>query len=405
MRDGFTICDVDRHVIEPIAMWAEYLPRAMRAWAPALQPWPSPAETLEERLERLGDQALSPVPPVPAVRGKPLYRGMTESAYIELGEEALRRHAAVLGSASGRWHLDTMDASGIDVAVLLPTYASYLVHDDEVAPEVSRAYAAAYNRWLGDLRSVDTRRLRGAAVVSCHEPGHMVSDLEAALQHDPVAVVLRPNPVLGRTLAHPTYRPFWEACQGNDLAVLLHEGTHARVATAGADRFETRFGQHACSHPLEAMMALLSLVEGGVLDAHPGLRVGLLEAGCGWLPYWLWRLDEVEYSRLRAEVAAHVRRAPSEYVRAQCWVAVEAGEPCVEAAAASAGADRLVFGTDIPHLDHDDDPVGRLLGGGLPRDLVRTMLWSNAARLLNLPATAQEPGAVPLTPPSSPSRT
>ncbi len=35
------------------------------------------------------------------------------------------------------------------------------------------------------------------------------------------------------------------------------------------------------------MMALLALIEGGVLEPHPQLRVGFLESGCGWLPYWL----------------------------------------------------------------------------------------------------------------------
>ncbi len=48
-------------------------------------------------------------------------------------------------------------------------------------------------------------------------------------------------------------------------------------------------------------MALLALIEGGVLENHPQLRVGFLESGCGWLPYWLWRLDR-EYEDLRWEV-------------------------------------------------------------------------------------------------------
>jgi hypothetical protein len=45
-----------------------------------------------------------------------------------------------------------------------------------------------------------------------------------------------------------------------------------------------------------AMMALLSLIEGGVLEAHPTLRVGLLEAGCGFLPSV--RLEGHESQRL-----------------------------------------------------------------------------------------------------------
>jgi hypothetical protein len=89
----------------------------------------------------------------------------------------------------------------------------------------------------------------------------MVHDLEQALRHGLRAVVLRPNPVKGRTLSDPAYARFWAACEHHALTVLLHEGTHTHVATVGADRFRSHFGQHACSHPLEAMMALLSLIE------------------------------------------------------------------------------------------------------------------------------------------------
>jgi len=82
-----------------------------------------------------------------------------------------------------------------------------------------------------------------------------------------------------------------------DMAVGIHEGTHSRLPTTGAERFNSRFALHACSHPMEQMMALLALIEGGVLERHRRLRVAFLESGCGWLPYWLWKLDE-EYKNL-----------------------------------------------------------------------------------------------------------
>lgn len=61
-------------------------------------------------------------------------------------------------------------------------------------------------------------------------------------------VVIRPNPVRGRSLGHPDYAPFWQACEQLRQAVAVHEGTHARLVSAGADRFDSRFGMHACSH-------------------------------------------------------------------------------------------------------------------------------------------------------------
>lgn len=385
MRNGFKILDIDRHVIEPLSMWSEYLPARLHEWAPVLQAFPPIDETLNERLERLGDDALLPTPPVPAVRGTPIYRGMNEAGYVALGAEALLRRQALAASATGPGQLANLDALGIDLAVLLPTYASYLVHDEDHPPEISRAYADAYNRWLCDVCSADRNRLRAAAMISCHEPEQMVADLEAALRLDPSAVVLRPNPIRRRTLAHPSYARFWQACAAQGLPVLLHEGTHARAATAGADRFTSRFGQHACSHPLEAMMGLLSLIEGGVFEDNPALRVALLEAGCGWLPYWLWRLDHVEYRHLRFEVAARVRKPPSSYFREQCWIAAEPGEPLLRGVVDCVGADRVVLGTDFPHLDHDVEAMDTQLGtSGLDERIASAILWDNPARLLGM---------------------
>ncbi|TKD12993.1 amidohydrolase family protein [Polyangium fumosum] len=388
MRDGFRIMDVDRHVMEPISLWPAYLPARMKEYAPRLAPFGSP-ETLTERIHRLGEYALLPTPPILSVAGEPIMR-VPEAGYIELGLVAARRRENLAAAETPRGHLAEMDATGVDVAVLLPTYASFLVHDDAVDAERSRAYAHAYNRWLNDFCSNAPTRLLGPALLSRHDPEAMVDDLEQAVRDGQRSVVLRPNPVQDRTLSAPAHARFWAACEHHAITVLLHEGTHARVSAAGADRFETRFGQHACSHPMEAMMALLSLLEGGVLEAHPTLRVGLLEAGCGFLPYWLWRLDHVEYSQMRGEVRGRVRLPPSEYFQRQCWIALEPNEPMLDRLVTEIGAARMVFGTDFPHLDHGPGMVGDMMAhqGALGAEALRTILWESACNLMGIDGRA-----------------
>jgi predicted TIM-barrel fold metal-dependent hydrolase len=388
MRDGFRIMDVDRHVMEPIAMWPAYLPAWMQAYAPRLMPFGRP-ETLAERVSRLGEHGLLPTPLMLAVAGEPIMR-VPEAGYIELGLVAERRRDLLVAAEAPRGHLAEMDASGIDVAVVLPTYASYLVHDDAISAERSRAYAQAYNRWLDDFCATSPARLLGAALLSRHDPEAMTGDLEQAVRDGMRAVVLRPNPVQGKTLGAPCHARFWAACAHHAVTVLVHEGTHTRVSTTGADRFASRFGQHACSHPMEAMMALLSLIEGGVLEAHPALRVGFLEAGCGWLPYWLWRLDHIEYASLRGEVRRSVRRPPSEYFQRQCWIALEPGEAMLDRVVLDTGASRMVFGTDFPHLDHDREIVDKVMAlqRTLGEEALRTILWDSPCGLMGMACNA-----------------
>lgn len=360
MHEELPVVDIDRHVLEPLAMWLDYLPAHSRNLAPQLRPLIPANAGWSERLRRLGEHALLGTPNVLCVGDRPIWADLPDVAHVELALAASRRRAELDAGASPGGHLAEMDQRGIGQAVILPTYASYLVYDDGIGAEASRTYAQAYNRFMVDFSSADPHRLCAPILLSRHEPSTMVDDLEQAWRARLAPVVLRPNPVGGRTLSDPNLDRFWSACAAASVPVLLHEGTHARVPTAGRDRFTTRFGKHACSHPIEMMMALLSLIEGGVLQRHPTLRVGFLEAGCGWLPHWLWRLDAIEYRHLRTEVGQHVTMPPSEYFRRQCWIAMEPDEPLVEGAMEAIGCERVVVGSDFPHLDHDGDPLGAI---------------------------------------------
>ncbi len=386
MRNGISIIDVDRHVMEPMALWPEYLPSKYAALAPDVRPLSPPNESVQARLLRLGDHALLPTPPVVTVGGKPLWRGMTEIGYIEVGIHAEAHRDDILAAETAKGQLATMDASGVDIAVLLPTYAGYLVYDEEIDADLSRAYASAYSAWLADQCKQSPARLKGAVLLSRHDPARMVRDLEIGLAAGHAAVVLRPNPVLGKTLAAPELEPFFAACEANDVPVLLHEGAHTRVQTAGASRFTTHFAQHACSHPMEMMMAFLALLEGGVLERHPCLRVAFLESGCGWLPYWLWRLDELEYAQMSQELRGRVAHRPSAYFHRQCFIAFEPDEALLAQNVDAIGRAHVVFGTDFPHVDHDSGIVAKLFAPGAPlgEAALRAALWDNPSRLMGL---------------------
>ncbi len=277
-----------------------------------------------------------------------------------------------------------MDQDGIDAALLLPSYASYLVAMPHRDPALAHAYADAYNRWLADLVAADPTRLRAAALVARLDPDAMIPHARFALDHGWPAVVVRPNPIAGRLLGDPANDPFWAYCADNGLTVVVHEAAHCRAATAGADRFTSRFATHACSHPMEQMMAFLSLVESGVMERHPTLRFAFLEAGCGWMVNWLWRLDEIEYANLAAEVAATVKRRPSDYFHRQCGIGFEPDEPLLPETFAFLGETRVFFGSDFPHLDHASDIVGTALALPLEPAVLAGALGGNAEAFLGI---------------------
>jgi predicted TIM-barrel fold metal-dependent hydrolase len=384
LRNGLRIIDADRHVIEPIELWKKYLEPEFRESAP-YQELRVPRESLEERVTRLGPQGLIPIGPTLMLDGQPVARELSEREQLEVAWAVYQRPGLLASGASPETQLRAMDASGVDVAFLYPSFTMWLLALESLAPERSSALARAYNSWLRDFCQLDPKRLRGVGAISRHDPGQMVAEAERVAGFGWTAILLWPNPLHGRLLSDPSYEPFWSTCERLSLSVGIHAGAHGRIPTAG-DRFQTRFAQHACVHPMEQMMALLALIEGGVLERHPGLRVAFLESGCGWLPYWLWRMDELSYQYARAEVEHHVRMKPSEYFRRQCFVSVEPSEPGLQEVVRAVGPDNLLFGSDFPHVDHQGDIVTEAveLRTKLSEEVVGKLLWDNPARFYGM---------------------
>src|ERR1044071_9160168 len=104
MRGGFRIIDVDRHVIEPVAMWRDYLPAHLQELAPEVTAF-GPPESPAARAERLGEHAPLPTPPTLSVAGKPVIP-IPEAAYIEFGLTAAPRRDALAaaGAPAGKPH-------------------------------------------------------------------------------------------------------------------------------------------------------------------------------------------------------------------------------------------------------------------------------------------------------------
>ncbi|MET0405081.1 MAG: amidohydrolase family protein [Cystobacter sp.] len=387
------ILDADSHVSEPHDLWQRYLEPAFRERAPRLRQralhWANDAGALA-RLHLTGtapEDAERRSRVTWEVEGETVWDGIPEGLW-ERGEVHARTHfpEAVEAGFDAASHVAFLQRMGIERTFLYPTLGLWLFAVDGMDPAFAAALVRAYNDWLRDFCAQAPGVLNPVGALCRHSPEAMVEELRRVAGWGWRAVMVRPNPVGGRILSHPAYEPFWSECERRGVAVAIHEGTHARVPAAGNDRFRTRFARHACSHPMEQMMALLALIEGGVLERHPALRVAFLEAGCGWLPYWLWRLDTLEYENLGWEVSENVRMKPSDYFRRQCFISCEPGEPGLREVVDLVGEGCLLYGSDYPHIDHaphvQEDAA--LLSKRLSPETARRILWSNPHRFYGL---------------------
>ncbi len=150
------------------------------------------------------------------------------------------------------------------------------------------------------------------------------------------------------------------------------------------DRFNTRLEVHAITHPVGNMIALDSFCIGGVFERFPKLRVAFMESGCGWLPFWLWRLDE-HYEKM-PEQAPKIRRKPSEYFHSNCWISCDPDEHMIPEVVKLIGDERIIYASDYYHWDCGFPDTVKMIAerNDLSEKTKKRIFADNAAKLYNL---------------------
>ena len=360
MADGRVI-DADGHVWEPEEMWPDYLEEPYRKRSPKVV-WDNRGT---ERYMVEGRLC-----PKPSGFG----RGATEG----WAASHLRP-----GGADPRLRLEDMDAEGIDIAVLFGSLSISAVCGIEDL-DFAVAFSRAYNNWLADYCKAAPERLKGVACLPLQDVPAAIAEAQRAVRDLNMISVTVPTNVQGVNLNHTKFTPFYAAIQDLGVPLSLHGVPFYYNPAAGIDRFDVFFLTHSVAHPFEQMIAVASMVCGGVLDRFPDLRVSFLESGIGWVPYWMERLD-AEFEFRPEEVP--IKRPPSEYMKSeQCFYSCDPDEKTIPYVAEVLGEDRIIFASDYPHWDsrfpHSVSDVHEV--AGLSERVRNKIFGENAARLYGL---------------------
>ena len=358
------IIDADGHVLERDIPWADLLEEPYRSRAPrAVQ------DNRGFNFVMI-DGRLTP---------KPVGKGCSF-----VGAPRNRHPQPTTGMVNPVQRLKDMDIEGIDTAVLFgtsPFLSLPFVEDKDLASAVARVY----NNWLAGYCKADPRRLKGVALTAIQDPTEAVKELRRAVEELKfVAVAAPPTSASKKNLDDPDLHPFFAEAERLNVPVCIHVGAGDGVP-AGTERFDHPFFTHAMAHPFEQMIAALCVVVGGLLERFPRLKFAFMEAGCGWVPYWMERLDE-HFEFLQPTVP-WLTKPPSEYMKTgQMFYAFEMEEKMLPYVAEFVGADRLVFATDYNHSDSKfPHTVAEVMERqDLSNELKIKIMGENAARLYNL---------------------
>jgi len=377
------IVDADAHILEPGNLWEEYLEPKYRDRAMRFKI----DENGLEHLEIDGQKSQTLQDGVPGYIGQcALPREVLEAHYKDLGQRAKSRWGqndpppAVDPHARIKW----MDERGIDISVLYPTLGlNWEIECKD--PELAAAYCRAYNNWLVDFCRPYPHRLIPAAHIPTGDVEESVKELKRMAGLGAKGTYLFAAPSNGKSYEDSYWDPLWAEAEHLQIPISVHVCFHAdyigsHLHPAGMFKGGWFYFLMNCG---DVLLAFTSLFSGGVFDRFPRLKVVVLEVGCGWVAYWLERMDSAFDF---VGFTTPMKMKPSEYFQRQCWVSVEPDEKLVPTMAQLVGADKLVWSSDYPHVEAEAEALDEAMEilRALPETDQQKILSENARKLYNL---------------------
>ncbi len=257
-----------------------------------------------------------------------------------------------------------MERLGEDIQVVSAEPQMYCYQYDSSA-------ATAIHRDCNDEVAEHVRarpdRFKGFAILPMQDVREAIAELERAMTVLGLAGAMIGDHVNGTMYDDSRFAPFWSAAEELGAILFLHQASPTLVAS----RFDRYHLSNTVGNPLERTLSFAALVFGGVVDAHPSLRV-VLGHGGGYVPYAAGRMDWGW--RWRAEAREHADRPPSEYLAHFYYDCITHSEAALRFLVDVAGIDRVVFGTDYPGF-----AAGKEGAGYQPREWLESLTRITAA--------------------------
>jgi predicted TIM-barrel fold metal-dependent hydrolase len=374
-RDGYRIFDSDTHVGPDAAILSGYLSGAEKERLAGWEQYRSQGRfghVTYSKGQRHYRRRLGDAKPDEAPAG--YMAGFTGVAR--------EREPSPLVDADPAARIADMDYEGVDVNLTLPSgWFGTFTSGDDIALE--SAMYRAYHRWMSDYCGAFPQRLGGIVLASARDIDGSLAEMGHWGKSRWAWGVMVYAPV-GVPLDHPSLEPFYAAAAELDLAVVLHTFTvMPPYAPGGLDTWDNLWLQRSAAHPWCGMRNMAALIGSGAMDRYPSLRIGTLEAGHGWLPFWIKRLDE-HAETIKAALPA-LRHRPSDYVTSGRYfqsIEIPEGAALTNAVADLLGEDVLMYASDYPHGEsHFPKSAGIVTGWSMPEPRKRKLLWDNATKL------------------------
>ena len=313
-------------------------------------------------------------------------RGDGQSAHA-----LLRDHEPIRAEYHDRdARVERLMEQGLEGIWLFPTlgvlYEELLKHDTEALTATFRAF----NRWIEeDWGFAYQERIFAAPYISLADPEAAIDELEWALEKGARLFCMRPAAVFDQrrawSPADPRFDGFWARVSEAGITAVIHAGDSGYSSQGYADdSFSADFSGaggfrlsiRAWSMERAAQDFLATLIFDRLFERFPGLRVASVENGSQFLPD-LFRKLESAGKKSRGYFKEH----PVDTFKQHVWIN-PFWEDDVHEILSFMGPDRVIFGSDWPHIEGMPAPLDYLDElDGLDAHTVRRVVLDNVREL------------------------
>lgn len=285
-----------------------------------------------------------------------------------------------------------MDDQGVAQTWLFPTlgvlYEELLKDDVEAVTHVFRAF----NQWLYEDWGFDYQgRIFGSPYLSLADLDWAVRELEWVLERGARTIVIRPSAVFTRggskSPGDPVFDPFWARVNEAGITVVIHAGDSGYHNQGYVpDGFGATFGEGGMRPSIKAwnieraaLDFLAQMIFDRVFERFPAVRMASVENGSEFLPDLFRKLRSTGRKAM-----GYFDRDPVETFKQHVWIN-PFWEDDVNEVLEFMGPDRVIFGSDWPHIEGLPQPLDYLEEiAHFDADVQRKILYDNARELNEL---------------------
>jgi len=286
--------------------------------------------------------------------------------------------------------LRRLEDQGLEGIWLFPTlgvlYEEPLKHDPEAVAITFRAF----NRWLEeDWGFAYQGRIFAAPYIPLGDVAFAVEELEWALARGARVICVRPAAVWTRdgtrSPGDPMFDPFWARVAEAGVTTVIHAGDSGYSCNGYVpEGFSATFDDGAGLRPTikswsierAAHDFLATLIFDRLFERFPRLRVASIENGSDFLPDLLRKLRSTG-----KKAVGWFQEDPVETFRRHVWIN-PFWEDDVHEILDLMGPERVIFGSDWPHIEGMPEPLDYLDElEGLKDETVRRVVRENALEL------------------------